>query len=61
MSLHTFINSKNTYLAGPIKRALLLTVGCLEKVLVITADGRTLVGILLSCDQLTNICPERNH
>lgn len=26
-----------------------------EKVLVITADGRTLVGILLSCDQLTNL------
>ena len=27
----------------------------LEKILVITADGRTLVGNLLSCDQLTNI------
>ena len=27
----------------------------LEKVLVITADGRTLTGTLLSCDQLTNI------
>lgn len=27
----------------------------LEKVLIITADGRTLVGELLSCDQLTNI------
>jgi U6 snRNA-associated Sm-like protein LSm8 len=26
-----------------------------EKVLLITADGRTLVGTLLSCDQLTNI------
>jgi U6 snRNA-associated Sm-like protein LSm8 len=26
-----------------------------EKVLVITADGRTLVGTLLSCDQLTNL------
>lgn len=26
-----------------------------EKTLVITADGRTLVGTLLSCDQLTNI------
>src|SRR5947207_2728322 len=26
-----------------------------EKILVITADGRTLVGTLLSCDQLTNI------
>ena len=27
----------------------------LEKVLILTADGRTLVGILLSCDQLTNL------
>jgi U6 snRNA-associated Sm-like protein LSm8 len=26
-----------------------------EKVLVLTADGRTLTGQLLSCDQLTNI------
>lgn len=26
-----------------------------EKVLVVTADGRTLIGILLSCDQLTNL------
>ena len=26
-----------------------------EKVLVITVDGRTLIGTLLSCDQLTNI------
>ncbi|KAL9597284.1 MAG: hypothetical protein Q9219_005265 [cf. Caloplaca sp. 3 TL-2023] len=26
-----------------------------EKVLVITADGRTLTGTLLSCDQLTNL------
>lgn len=27
----------------------------IEKVLVVTADGRTLTGILLSCDQLTNL------
>jgi U6 snRNA-associated Sm-like protein LSm8 len=27
----------------------------LEKVLVLTADGRTLIGSLLSCDQLTNL------
>ncbi len=26
-----------------------------EKVLVLTADGRTLTGTLLSCDQLTNL------
>jgi U6 snRNA-associated Sm-like protein LSm8 len=33
----------------------MLTVDSSEKILVITADGRTLVGTLLSCDQLTNI------
>lgn len=27
----------------------------LEKVLVITVDGRTLVGTLISCDQVTNV------
>lgn len=27
----------------------------IEKVLVLTADGRTLTGTLLSCDQLTNL------
>ena len=26
-----------------------------EKVLILTADGRTLIGNLLSCDQLTNL------
>ncbi|KAL8972903.1 MAG: hypothetical protein Q9183_000292 [Haloplaca sp. 2 TL-2023] len=26
-----------------------------EKVLILTADGRTLTGTLLSCDQLTNL------
>lgn len=26
-----------------------------DKVLVLTADGRTLIGILLSCDQLINL------
>ena len=33
----------------------------IEKVLIITADSRTLVGKLLSCDQMTNLvrpaCP----
>ncbi len=33
----------------------LLTLIHIEKVLVLTADGRTLTGILLSCDQLTNL------
>ncbi|KAI4194942.1 MAG: hypothetical protein LQ350_007485 [Teloschistes chrysophthalmus] len=27
----------------------------MEKVLILTADGRTLTGTLLSCDQLTNL------
>jgi hypothetical protein len=27
----------------------------LEKVLVVTSDSRTLVGTLLSCDQMTNL------
>lgn len=37
--------------------ALLTPLFCLllEKVLIITADGRTLIGTLLSCDQLTNV------
>ncbi|MCJ1431363.1 hypothetical protein MMC27_000714 [Xylographa pallens] len=26
-----------------------------KKVLILTADGRTLIGMLLSCDQLTNL------
>ena len=38
-----------------IKCPFVLTADFLEKILVITADGRTLVGTLLSCDQLTNI------
>ena len=33
-----------------------LTAGLVEeRVLVITTDGRTLTGLLLSCDQLTNL------
>lgn len=33
-----------------------LTAGLVaEKVLVLTTDGRTLTGLLLSCDQLTNL------
>lgn len=54
MSLHSFINS--TVL--PTENALPRRANdwaMIEKVLVITADGRTLVGELLSCDQLTNI------
>jgi U6 snRNA-associated Sm-like protein LSm8 len=40
--------------AAPRTSALKLT-ATPEKVLVITVDGRTLVGTLLSCDQVTNI------
>jgi U6 snRNA-associated Sm-like protein LSm8 len=39
----------------PVTSDLLAANVALEKVLVITVDGRTLVGRLLSCDQVTNI------
>jgi U6 snRNA-associated Sm-like protein LSm8 len=56
MSLQTFVNSTYAPLAGHLAPSFsFLTVDYLEKILVITADGRTLVGTLLSCDQLTNI------
>lgn len=54
MSLQTFVNSRYIYPACH-QEPLLLTADCPEKILVITADGRTLVGTLLSCDQVTNI------
>ena len=50
MSLSTYINSKCLEVAEGAKLILQT-----EKVLVITVDGRTLVGTLLSCDQVTNI------
>jgi U6 snRNA-associated Sm-like protein LSm8 len=55
MSLQTFVNSTYAPFAGHIAPLSFLTMDYLEKILVITADGRTLVGTLLSCDQLTNI------
>lgn len=32
-----------------------------EKVLVLTSDSRTLVGTLLSCDQMTNLVGNKIH
>src|SRR5947199_10279713 len=55
MSLQTFVNSTYASFASHLAPFSFLTVDYLEKILVITADGRTLVGTLLSCDQLTNI------
>jgi U6 snRNA-associated Sm-like protein LSm8 len=54
MSLQTYINSTNLATTN-VARADADELPITEKVLVITADGRTLVGDLLSCDQLTNI------
>lgn len=55
MSLQTFVDSTCCDLVYSLSRLLVLTAAFPEKILVITADGRTLVGTLLSCDQLTNI------
>jgi U6 snRNA-associated Sm-like protein LSm8 len=54
MSLQAYINS-TVLPADDSLRAYANGLATLEKILVITADGRTLVGDLLSCDQLTNI------
>jgi U6 snRNA-associated Sm-like protein LSm8 len=54
MSLQAYINSTNLSTTN-VARADADELSNPEKVLVITADGRTLVGDLLSCDQLTNI------
>lgn len=54
MSLQTFVDSTSRYLAR-LQDPFCSDSTFLEKILVITADGRTLVGTLLSCDQLTNI------
>jgi U6 snRNA-associated Sm-like protein LSm8 len=52
MSLQTYIDS--AFLI-PSRSLRVFLKACVEKVLVITVDGRTLVGDLLSCDQVTNI------
>jgi U6 snRNA-associated Sm-like protein LSm8 len=53
MSLQTYIDSASSPCIHFNGHS--LTPNCAEKVLVITVDGRTLVGTLLSCDQVTNI------
>ena len=47
---HTFLPCKS--ILGPFTKEYHALI---EKVLVVTADGRTLTGTLLSCDQLTNL------
>ena len=52
MSLQPYVESKKSFsvLVSPANFFC-----AAEKVLVLTADGRTLTGTLLSCDQLTNV------
>ncbi|KAJ5135324.1 U6 snrna-associated sm-like protein [Penicillium bovifimosum] len=60
MSLHEYINSES-----PVADALIYTSfhtgrvltksSRIEKVLILTVDGRTLIGDLLSTDQMTNL------
>ena len=53
MSLQPYVDSgKRLSPLGPCTNNYVVFTG---KVLVLTADGRTLTGILLSCDQLTNL------
>lgn len=55
MSLQPYINSTSlTSILSHICQANSLTTST-EKVLILTVDGRTLVGQLLSTDQLTNL------
>lgn len=68
MSLQQYINSKSVFFSPALSFQPVCARGVslikltretfrelAEKVLVITVDGRTLVGTLLSCDQVTNI------
>ncbi|KAL8961009.1 MAG: hypothetical protein Q9193_002374 [Seirophora villosa] len=57
MSLQPYVDSEQRPLLYTALqfRQLVNTCTITGKVLVITADGRTLTGILLSCDQLTNL------
>lgn len=59
MSLSSYINSEFSTipipLQNPIVRNFHFTNTSQEKILVITVDGRTLLGTLLSTDQLTNL------
>lgn len=60
MSLQGYVNSQSTRLNSArvhLDRVSDTSADDLqtEKVLVLTTDGRTLMGTLLSCDQLTNV------
>ena len=60
MSLNSYINSSLSYLhASTISRDVRAYANThttiTEKICVITVDGRTLTGTLLSCDQVTNL------
>lgn len=57
MSLQSYIDSLSPCSLSTFSLLPLLTFLLLfpEQVLIITADGRTLTGTLLSCDQLTNV------
>ena len=56
MSLQGYVNSGSASLSSyPSLSRVFLLMLVLEKILVITTDGRSLIGDLLSCDQLTNL------
>ena len=53
MSLQAYVNSESLDFIKYFSSRLICAV--IEKVLILTADGRTLTGTLLSCDQVTNL------
>ncbi|TKA49921.1 hypothetical protein B0A55_05103 [Friedmanniomyces simplex] len=63
MSLNSYLNSESPKHIFPMKPGLQCTHSALtnnlshllEKVCIITVDGRTLTGSLVSCDQVTNL------
>lgn len=57
MSLQAYVNSERLLPSARIVLAMLTikSDSLVEKVLVLTSDSRTLVGMLLSCDQMTNL------
>jgi U6 snRNA-associated Sm-like protein LSm8 len=55
MSLNHYVNSKLKEHRTKARISTILTYPPLEKVLIITVDGRTLTGTLISCDQVTNL------
>jgi hypothetical protein len=57
MSLQGYVSSEPLLPSARDVLAMLTTISdsWVEKVLVLTSDSRTLVGTLLSCDQMTNL------